>query len=388
MGGVRTTSALSEHPLATHAVGECVGQLLDAGDGHEPDLVVVFVTAPHVGSLEDITRAVRELVSPRTLLGASAVSVLAGRREVEEHAAVSMFGLWAMPGDPTDRARPIRFDVSPRPDGPEIGGIGQLRGASGTLLVLADPFTCPVDRLLDEIAAAAPAVPVVGGFASSARQPGGNRLVLDRSLHADGAVGVLIPPSVPVTTVVSQGCRPIGQPLTVTRSERNMLYELAGRPAYELLVELLRGLSPDEQRLAAQGLHVGRVIDEYRPEFTRGDFLVRAVLGGDEEAGAVAVGDEIGVGSTIQFQVRDARTADEDLHALMAGRSAAGALVFTCNGRGSRLFGVPDHDAEVISEALDDAPVAGMFCAGELGPVGEKNFAHGFTASVALFGRR
>ena len=383
---MRTAAALSEHPLATHAVGECVGHLLDAGGGDEPDLVVVFVTPPHIGSREDIPRAVHQLVSPRTMLGASAVSVLAGRREVEEHAAVAMFALWSMPSQPNERPRGIRLGVTPRPEGPRLDGLGELDGATGTLLVLADPFTFPVDLYLSEVAELAPGLAVVGGLASASSSPGGNRLVLGDSLHHDGAVGVLVPPSVPVDTVVSQGCRPIGQPLTVTRSERNMLYELAGRPAFELLVELLRGLPPEEQQLAASGLHVGRVIDEYRPEFGRGDFLVRAVLGGDEQAGAVAVGDEIEVGSTIQFQVRDARTADEDLDQLLEGASARGALVFTCNGRGQRLFGVPDHDAEAISEALQDAPVAGMFCAGELGPVGERNFVHGFTASVALFG--
>jgi small ligand-binding sensory domain FIST len=131
---------------------------------------------------------------------------------------------------------------------------------------------------------------------------------------------------------------------------------------------------------------VGRVIDEHQLDFGRGDFLVRGVLGGDRDARAVAVGDQVEVGSTLQFQVRDADSADEDLRELMDGRRAGGALVFTCNGRGSRLFGAPDHDASVISEALDGAPVAGMFCAGELGPVGGRNFVHGFTASIALFG--
>jgi small ligand-binding sensory domain FIST len=383
---VRTGSSLSEHPLATHAVGECVGQLLELGDGREPDLVVMFATAPHVGALEDMTRAVRQLMTPRVLLGASAVSVLAGRREVEEHPALAMFALWHMPPDPLTRPVAVRLSVTPSPDGPTIGGLERLSGAAGTLVVLADPFTCPLDRLLTEIGHVAPDLVVVGGLASSARQSGGNRLVLDAALHADGAVGVLLPPSVPVSVVVSQGCRPIGRPLTVTRAERNMLHELAGRPAFELLVELLRGLPPEDQRLAVQGLHVGRVIDEHRAEFSRGDFLVRAVLGGDREAGAVAVGDEIEVGATVQFQVRDARSAHEDLTALMEGRRASGALVFTCNGRGSRLFGVPDHDADAISEALADVPVAGMFCAGELGPVGRRNFVHGFTASVALFG--
>ena len=172
----------------------------------------------------------------------------------------------------------------------------------------------------------------------------------------------------------------------MTRAERNVLYELAGRPALDRLMELVGSLDDHERALAARGLHIGRVIDEHRMDFGRGDFLIRGVLGGDREAGAVAVGDEVEVGATVQFQVRDAASADEDLRELMAGRAAAGALVFTCNGRGSALFGVPDHDAEVVSESLALAPVAGMFCAGELGPVGGRNFVHGFTASIALFG--
>jgi small ligand-binding sensory domain FIST len=382
---LRTGAALSEHPLATHAVGECVGELLDRGADREPDVVFVFVTTPHVGSMEDIARAVRRVLSPRSLIGASAVSVLGGRREVEDHASLSMFALWT-PEGPRANPRGVRLAASAGPDGPVIGALDDLRDASGTLLVLADPFSCPVEFLIAQLHEVAPELAVVGGLASSARQPGGNRLLLDEGLYQDGAVAVLLPPEIPVTAVVSQGCRPIGQPLTVTRSERNVLLELAGRPAFELLLELLQNLPPEEQQLAANGLHVGRVVDEYRAEFGRGDFLIRGVLGGDRSAGAVAVGDEIEVGSTVQFQVRDAATAHEDLTLLMADRSAAGALVFTCNGRGSRLFGTADHDADVISEALGDVPLAGMFCAGELGPVGMRAFVHGFTASVALIG--
>ncbi len=384
--GARAASALSEHPLATHAVGECVGRLLDAGGEGPPDLVVLFVTEPHLGAFEDIARATGELLSPRVLLGAGAVSVLAGRREVEEHGALAAFAWWGGGGEHSPT--PFRLRSVPRPEGPELVGLAELEGAEGTLVLVADPFTCPVERVLEELRTIAPRLTVVGGMASVARQPGGNRLLLGRTLHADGAVGVLLPPSVPLGTVVSQGCRPIGDPLTVTKAERNMLLELAGRPAFELLVDLVRGLPPEEQQLAANGLHVGRVVDEYRAEFGRGDFLVRAVLGGDKEAGGVAVGDEIEVGATVQFHVRDAASAHEDLETLMAGRHAAGALVFTCNGRGSRLFGVPDHDAETVSEALGDAPVAGMFCAGEIGPVGPRSFLHGFSAAVTLFGAR
>ncbi len=379
---MRTAAALSEHPLATHAVGECVGHLLESG-GPGPDLVSVFVTAPLAGAMEDIVRASRQLLEPRTLVGTTAVSVLGGSREVEDHAALAMFAVWLDGPSVT----PVRMDTVPGPEGPELVGADRLMdGAAGTLLLLADPFSLPVDRVLAQLAHASPDLQVIGGLASAARQPGGNLVVLDGALHRQGAVGALLPPEVAVTPVVSQGCRPIGEPLTVTRAERNVLYELAGRPALDRLMELVGSLDDHERALAARGLHIGRVIDEHRMDFGRGDFLIRGVLGGDREAGAVAVGDEVEVGATVQFQVRDAASADEDLRVLMAGRAAAGALVFTCNGRGSALFGVPDHDAEVVSESLALAPVAGMFCAGELGPVGGRNFVHGFTASIALFG--
>jgi small ligand-binding sensory domain FIST len=157
------------------------------------------------------------------------------------------------------------------------------------------------------------------------------------------------------------------------------------RPALARLLEMVEELSPADRALAARGLHCGIAIDESKPDYERGDFLIRAVLGADRDIGAVAVGDEVPVGATVQFQVRDAASADEDLHELLAGRRAGGALVFTCNGRGVHLFGTPHHDASTVSTLLDTAAVAGMFCAGEIGPVGGRNHLHGFTASVALF---
>ena len=190
-----------------------------------------------------------------------------------------------------------------------------------------------------------------------------------------------------MTTVVSQGCRPYGSPLTVTRAEGNVIYELAGRPTMERLIDQIKhGLSvADVANLESGGLHLGRVIDEHRSEFGPGDFLVRNVVGVDRATGAVAVNDEVPVGTTVQFHVRDADTADEDLRALLAARHGDGALVFTCNGRGERLFDQPDHDAAVVSELVGPVPTAGFFAAGEFGPIGGSNFVHGFTAAIALF---
>jgi small ligand-binding sensory domain FIST len=223
--------------------------------------------------------------------------------------------------------------------------------------------------------------------ASADFAPGSNRLMLDDRVYDDGAIGMLLPEgSAELSIVVSQGCRPVDEPRTVTRSERNIVYELAGQSAYTRLVEALRRLPEHEQELAQQGLHVGRVIDEHKLDFERGDFLIRNLVGADEDAGALAINDIIEVGSVLQFQVRDADAADDDLRALLTGRDATdAALVFTCNGRGIRLFGEPDHDARVVEEYTGSRATAGMFCAGEIGPVGGRPFLHGFTASVALF---
>ena len=374
-------ASMSQHPIATQATGEVVGHVLEVL-GDAPDLAVAFVTAPHAGAFEDIARTVREVLHPGTLLGATAISVLGGDHEVEEQPAIT---LWA--ARLGQSVVPVRLDTSTSA-GIAISGLGHdLVGdeRARTLVLLADPFSTPVEAFLDATPETYPGLRVIGGLASAARGPGGNRLVLDGELFSDGAVGALLPARDSLHAVVSQGCRPIGSPMTVTKSDGRIIYELAGRPALERLVELLEKLDPEERELAQRGIHLGRVIDEHKIEFDRGDFLIRTVLGGDRDVGAIAVGDEVEVGATVQFQVRDATSADHDLRELMAGRQAQGALVFTCNGRGTHLFGRPDHDAEVVNAHVEGGATAGMFCAGEVGPIGDRSFLHGFTASILLF---
>jgi small ligand-binding sensory domain FIST len=213
---------------------------------------------------------------------------------------------------------------------------------------------------------------------------------LDSRVVVDGAVGALLGPGARIETIVSQGCRPIGSPYVVTEGEGQFIRELAGKPALSRLDEVAATLGPDDITLINRsGLHLGRVIDEHKATFDRGDFLVRNVLGGDREHGAIAVNDVLEVGTTVQFHVRDAESAHLDLEQLLTDRAAAptpdGALLFTCNGRGRHLFRRPDHDAGLMADLLGPVPTSGMFSAGELGPVGGRNFLHGFTASIALF---
>jgi small ligand-binding sensory domain FIST len=380
-------AAISQHPLATHAVGEAVGQILDQ-IGEAPDAVVVFVTAPFAGATEDIVAAIRATLRPGAVVGATAASVLAGTTEVEGAAAIALF---AMRLGPRRRhasigvARTVTFDVAEVADGWTVTTDADLDQRGATLVLLADPFSFPTEALVADLTSRHSGLTVVGGLASAASGPGGNRLVADDVVRSSGAVGLLLPPGLGVRAVVSQGCRPVGRPLVVTRASGTMIDEIAGRPALERLLAQAEDASDGDRSRMARGLHLGIVVDERKPTFDRGDFVIRPVLGADHERGAVAVGAEVPVGATVQFQVRDADTADEDLRVLLADAHGDGALVFTCTGRGQELFGESGHDATVVAEQLDHRAVAGMFCAGEIGPVDGHHLVHAMSASVLLF---
>lgn len=367
-------SALSEHPLAAHAVGEVAGTILETMQGQPIDLLAVFVDSAHTGAVEDVSTALVELLQPGVMIGTTACGVIDRTTEIEDRHALAV---WAINGI---AARPIRVDQNATM--PNSGWPGS-DGCHAVLL--ADPYSCPVLDLLAAAEAQAPGIQIHGGLASGARGPGGNRLLLDGNVFADGAVGVILDSDTNVSSVVSQGCRPIGDPLTVTAVSGNVITELASQPPMNVLKRLAAEATESDRALLAGGLHVGVVIDEQLHEFGRGDFLIRSVIGADPESGAIAIGAEVEVGTTLQFQVRDASTASDDLLSMLSGQSATAALTFTCNGRGEHLFGRPGHDAELIHEVTGSRATSGMFCAGELGPIGIRNHLHGFTASTLLF---
>ncbi|HEX3842594.1 MAG TPA: FIST N-terminal domain-containing protein [Acidimicrobiales bacterium] len=375
-------SAQSEHPVAALATGEVVGAVLEAF-GERPDLVFLSVTRPHAGALDDIIATVDAVLHPLAMIGCAAESVVGTGREVEETPSIS---LWAGRVGPL---LPVTLRaIRSAGDEWEFDGWPEEVSFDPTALILvADPFTFPADQFLAWMEDAHSGLRVVGGNASAALGPGGSRLVVgDRTLH-EGAVGVLIGSGVDIETVTSQGCRPYGRPLTVTKSDRNIMFEVAGTPAIESMVEQMKGglSAEDIGRLENNGLHVGRLIDEHVEEPGPGDYLVRSVIGVDRSTGAMAIDDRIPLGSTVRFHLRDAESADRDLKTILTGHHADGALLFTCNGRGTRLFDESHHDASVLSRQIGPVPVGGFFAAGEIGPVGGRNFVHSFTASIALF---
>ncbi len=384
----RYAAALSQHPAAVEAVAECTGQLLDRLDGMRPDVVVVFASSHHTDAIADIVDVLHKLLEPETLIGTTATAIAGQRLEVEHGPALSVWAGCFGGG----RARTVRLDAVEGPDGVRVEGWPDDLAASGTLLLLADPFTFPTSDFLELCNRKVAGLTVVGGLASAATAPGGNRLMIDNERHDRGAVGVLLDARVPVWTAVSQGCRPIGHPFTITSAARNVVHELGGRTALARLQEIAASVDDADRELLGRGLHVGIVVDEHRADFTRGDFLVRNVIGADPDRGSLAIGELVEIGQTVQFHVRDAASADEDLrivaeHAFGGASPAQAALMFTCNGRGTHLFGHPHHDAALLQDLTwDSLQLGGMFCAGEIGPVGGRAFLHGFTASLAVFG--
>jgi small ligand-binding sensory domain FIST len=365
-----------------------------AGLAERCDLAFVFASGHHLGMAKWLLSEVHERLEPRALLGCGAGGTVAGAHELEEGPGIVVWGASL----PSAELETMHLTAERDADGFRLLGLPESIATAAeeppatpdeSLIALCDPFSFPPEELLAAVERSRPHLPVLGGLAS-ASFAGGAVLLRDGDVHTDGAVAVRMR-GIEVLPCVSQGAGPVGPEMTITSAEANVIGQLAGKPAMERLGEVIAALPEAERELASAGVLIGLVIDENRPEYDRGDFLVRPIIGADRESGAIAIGEQVRVGQTVRLQVRDAASADEDLREALRAQAqalgsdgAAGTLLFTCNGRGSHMFDVPDHDAGAVQDSLA-APTAGFFCAGEIGPVGGRNFLHGFTATMAVF---
>ncbi len=382
-----SVSVVSQRNSSNEAIAEVISAARPALEGRRAPLACLFATPHHASTLGEMARVIRSEGLADHVVGTTAESVLGGQVEIEREPGLALWIL-DMPGIRVD---PVRCGYE---DGLFLGWtdpVGDVDESSRALILLADPFSFPADEFLVRLNQRHKGFRVLGGMASGASSRGNNRLVIDDEEYRTGAVGVVISGDVTIRTVLSQGCRPIGRTLLITKTDSNLIRELGRRPAMEVLHEIFAELDGPDRDRARRGLHLGRVINEYQEKFGPGDFLVRNVLGSDG-GGAIAVNDAVRVGQTVQFHVRDASTADEDLRVMLSqvaitpeAASPAAALLFTCNGRGNRLFDVPHHDISAMHEVFGALPTAGFFAMGEIGPVARDNFLHGFTASIALF---
>lgn len=389
---MQVLTALSKTAITADAIEEVCRDVAAGLAGRSADLAFAFFSPDHADSAELIVAQIHERLRPTVLLGCSAESVIGGNQEVEGQPALC---LWVghLPGA---ALTPFHLEYVEAGDGIRVTGWPDTMPGlehNPSFLILAEPFTtAPAEAFLEDLETRYPGAAAIGGMASGAQEPGANRLLFNTTVLDSGVVGVAVTGAVGIRTIVSQGCRPIGDRFMVTQAEQNVIHELSGKPALDRLREVFALLSPAEQQQAERALHLGIVIDEHKDQFERGDFLIRNLVGVDQKTGSLAVADYMRVGQTVQFQIRDGASASEDLRALLTGERTGsnagapiGALLFSCNGRGQRFFRTPHHDVTAVRDQMGGIPVGGFFAMGEIGPVGGNNFLHGYTASIALF---
>ena len=374
----------------TTAAEAATRQALEPLRGRTPDLLFTFVCGPEPDDVAGALERSAAVSGAATALGCSAGGVIGGGRGVELTSAVSV---WAAVL-PDVRVRSFHLEVLRSSDAIAVVGMPVQHADDEVAVVLADPYSFPIDAFVEQANDVLPGLLLAGGLASGMHGAGSTRLLVDGRVHDRGAVGVVLSGDVGARSLVSQGCRPIGPTMTVTAAEGNVLLGIAGAPAISKLEEVLAGLPPEDQALASRGVHLGIAMDEYVDQHGQGDFLIRGLVGADSTRGGLVIGDVVAPGRTVRFQVRDADTATADLVATLDEFRAGGdidpvegALLFTCNGRGAALFASADHDVQAVQRGLGAPGVAGFFAAGEIGPVGGRNHLHGFTASVLAFGK-
>lgn len=393
---MKWASTLSRLPGTGAAFDEAASAIsAELGDAR-PDLLLVFASPHHAGELTMLAEVAARRFPSATIAGCGAGGVIGGAREAEDGPALS-FTAASLPGVALSA---FQVDMTGLPEGEAPADAWhELVGAEPEdepkLLLLADPFTIDCGALIAGLDRAYPGAPKFGGLASGGRRPGENRLLLGGEVHRSGAVGVAFSGDLAVDTVIAQGCRPIGKPMIVTRCRGGLLAELDRKPPLQVVSELHASLAPRDRALMQRSLFLGIDMRAERVEFDPGELLVRNLIGADQATGSLAVGADLRPMQVVHFMVRDAHTAEEDLRRLLerqrrAGPATppAGALLFSCLGRGAGLFGAPDHDTALFEEQLGPAPLGGFFCNGEIGPVGGTTFLHGYTSAFALFRER
>lgn len=396
IGGRDVDEKSSSKQTAKQTIADLCEKLLSEL-GQEPDLVIAFVSHHYARSFEKIPGYIKDKLNPKALIGCSAGGLIGGGEEVEHEKGIALAGA-VMPGVKLSGFH-IFNEQLPDGDAPPSEWekiVGVESSVEPSFILLPDPFSFRIDSMVQGLDYAFANSVKVGGLASGANEPGRNALFLNDDVYTEGMVGLAVSGNVVVDSVVAQGCRPIGKPLTVTACQGNIVLELDGEPAIQMLKSVLEDLSPQDQELARNSLFLGVVMDEFKTDFKCGDFLIRNLVGLVPEAGAIVVGELLRQGRTVQFHLRDAATSSEDLRMMLknycdrtrltgSGAQAQGALLFSCLGRGKYLYGSKNHDSDNFREYVGDVPLTGFFCNGEIGPVGGTTFLHGYTSSFGLF---
>ena len=388
-------SAASDALEAEDAVAECLEKLQEQLKGRLPDAVFVFASPHHRDAYSFLLESLKATLNPSVLMGCSGGGVIGGGRELEDLPGLSVTA--AILPAVRLKLRHIGEGELPGPDAAPRAweeALGVKAEDKPQFVLLASPYSMEnAEALIGGLDYAFPQAHKIGGIVSGLRHVSDRVLFLDGQRFHDGAVVLSLCGPLRIDPLVAQGCRPVGTVHTVTRSERNLILQLDGEPAFNALQALYTASDARARELLQRALFVGLVTDELRmTDPQAGDYLIRNVMDLDKDRGSIAVNAFIRDGQRIQFHVRDAESADQDLRKVLArfkaeqpGRQVKGGLLFSCLGRGERLFGEADHDSQAFADAFGTQSLGGFFCNGEIGPVGSNTYVHGFTSSFGVF---
>ena len=388
---MKWASAISESENVEEAVSECA-ESIKSIVGNSPDLVFVFPSFNFSGQFKDISNALSKHFENSVIMGCSGNGVIGAGREVEHTPGFAMCAAEL----PEVEITPFHISDSDLPDGDDPPNkwenvLGVSRESRPNFVLLADPFSVRGENLLMGMDYAYPDCKIVGGLASGGTQPGSNALYLNNITYDHGIAGVALSGNIEISTIVAQGCKPIGSLSRITKCERNILQELDGRSPFDILGETYNELNEADQKLFQNSLFLGVVMDPFESSPGIGDFLIRNIVGANPDAGQLAVGQMLREGQLVQFHLRDAQTSTENLSNMLDEYQSTpfgpetGALMFSCLGRGKYLYEEPDHDTDLFREKIGDLPLTGFFCNGEIGPVSGSTFLHGYTSSFGIF---
>jgi small ligand-binding sensory domain FIST len=390
---MKWASHLSTQNNIEACVDESVEAILSQMDGKAVDLTIIFVSPQFKGKYEEIPKLIRDRISSGHFLGCSGGGIVGGGKEAEQQAAFSM----TCANLPDVEIKGIHTDTMKLPDqdtAPSVWRewLGVDVEKNPSFIFLADPFSFQGEEFLAGVDFAYPNSSKVGGLASGAQAQGGNALYLNDKIYNNGLIGLALSGNVGMDTIVAQGCRPIGDPVKVSKCDGTLLTEMDGQPPLELLQSVYEGLDENDKSLVQTSLVLGIEMDPLKDNPQQGDFLIRNIMGVEREIGGIQVGTLLREGQLVQFHLRDKAMSAEDLK-LMLNRykanknfkNTSGALLFSCLGRGQYLYGKPNHDSDMFRDHIGDIPLGGFFCNGEIGPVGKTTFLHGYTSSFGIF---
>jgi len=390
---MKWVSALSKQPDIDAAVEEASEEIIRQLGNDQADLTVIFVAPQYKDFYDKIPDLVNRYLKPGMLFGCSGGGIIGNGEEAEQQPAFSITCA-KLPGV---KIQSIYSETKELPDqdtSPSVWRewLNVNIEDQPHFVFLADPFSFRGEEFLAGVDFAYPNSKKVGGLASGAQSMGENALYLGNKIYSNGLIGIALSGDIEVDTIVAQGCRPIGEPMKITDCQDTLLKSLNGKPTLEILQDLNETLSDSDKKLLQTSLFLGIEMDPMKDELKQGDFLIRNLMGVDRESGALAIGALLRTGQLVQFHLRDKKMSAEDLDVMLTrylsqgqAENASGALLFSCLGRGKYLYGEANHDTNMFHKKLGEIPLGGFFCNGEIGPVGNTTFLHGYTSSFGIF---